>query len=60
MIMIKGRVVINNYTIRDVVSACDSILFCNGDREYLEDKHFGEVDMFEINTKTVIDPWRML
>jgi len=51
---------ISNYTLKDVVSACDSILFCNGDRVYLEDNHFGEVDMFEINTKNVIDPWRML
>lgn len=51
---------VNNYTLRDVISACDSILFCNGDREYLEEKHFNEVDMFEINTKNVIDPWRML
>ena len=51
---------VNNYKIVDVVSACDSIAFCNGDKAYLGKEHFEGVDMFDINAKNIVDPWRIL
>ncbi len=48
----------HNFTLRDIVDACNSIVFCNGDKQYLQ--IMDDVDFYNFNTKNVIDPWRII